>query len=958
MIVKPLQESPRVWVQTASEHSWLTLLLTSAGFEVSLESDLNKAVLFAPDVAIVDEAHADIFASAEKIGLPTFLALVESDDTAEKLLQAGAQDYITPSTSPTAIVNRVRALLRDRVLEINNEFQTRLINSMSDAIIVVDMGNRVLYWSSGAERLYGKTAQDMLGRPLAEAFTCDWQQPCDEQTVAVALKEECFFYAETVQVRHDGSQLNVECHVYCLTKPNDTPYGNLLIIRDITERKRMETAEREQRLLAEALRDTAAALTRTLDPQSVMNLILANVGRVVPHQTANIMTIEGSTVRVAFSRGYSAEIAAQLNISAFPLNFSTFQHMMRTGESIVIEDTLADNRWQVVDLLSWVRSYVATPIRAYDHVIGFLNLDSPEPNAFTSADAERLRAFADQAAIAIENAQLYDAIYRDASEMRALHRATAFLFTTNLFTSENVRDVAEQIANTVINEFGTVDCGVILLDETRTRLVRWARAGEYKLQTHVELYVDGPGLVPEAIRTGSTIYAPNVAEHPAYVANDARTRSELVVPLRTMKGIIGVLDLQSSELNAFDTQDQRVIQAFAERAAAAIENMKLYSEIQQRVNERTSELNRVKERAEAILNHSSDAILLLRDDGRIQQTNHAFNQMFGFEPDEAFGKSFEAIAGPYYAEVLHHALQEVITERHPVRVEITTAHRQNSVVDADVVMSPIITQGEVTSVVCSLRDISQRKRLEFELRDALAKERELNSLKSRFVSRASHEFRTPLAMIATSSDLLKNYGHRMTEEQRIEKLNRMQAEIRNMTLLLDDLLTISKADEVGRIEFQPRPVDLEALCRELIEEMRAGMGMDHIFEFLTSGDSSRVFVDRKLIRRALMNLLSNAVKYSDPGTKIQLSLASETTQVVIVVQDSGIGIPEEDQPGLFEAFHRGHNVEHIEGTGLGLAIVKQSVELHGGEISFSSQVGVGSAFTLTIPNLTIEEELA
>jgi PAS domain S-box-containing protein len=958
MIVNPPEQHARVWIRTAREHHWLTTVLRNAGFDLSLEADLDKAAVFAPHVVIVDETNIDLCTVEALPGCPAYLALAETDDHVDALLKGGAHDYITPTTAPAAIINRVKAQLCERILESSVMPQTQMLGGMSDALLAIDNDFRVLYWNDGAERLYGKSAQEMVGSPLTNAYTFHWMQPCDEEAARSALEQDGMWHGENIHHTHDNRWLTVEIHVSQLKRSGGLPYGMLVVIQDITERKRVEAAEREQRLLAEALRDTAAALTRTLDPQSVMNLILENVGRVVPHQTANIMTIEGGIVRVAVSRGYSPEATAQLNITSFPLSFGTFQHMMQTGESLLIEDTAQDDRWHSMEMLPWVRCYVATPIRAYDHVIGFLNLDSPTPNAFSSADAERLRAFADQAAIAIENAQLYDAIYRDASEMRALHRATAFLFTTNLFTSENVREVAEQIAHTVINEFGKVDCGVILLDETRTKLVRWARAGEYKMHAHVELLVNGPGLVPEAIRTGSTIYAPNAAEHPQYVASDSRTRSELVVPLRTMKGIVGVLDLQSSEPNAFDTHDQRVIQAFAERAAAAIENMKLYSEIQQRVNERTAELNRVKERAEAILNHSSDAILLLREDGRIQQTNNAFNQMFGFQPDEAFGRTFETIAGPYYAEVLHKALQEVVHENRSVRVEITATYRDNAAIDADVVMSPIITQGQVTSVVCSLRDISQRKRLEFELRDALAKERELNELKSRFVSRASHEFRTPLAMIATSSDLLKNYGHRMTEEQRVEKLNRVQAEIKNMTLLLDDLLTISKAEEVGRIEFQPKPMDLGALCRELVEEVSAGIGMNHVLEFLPSGDCSRVYVDRKLIRRAVLNLLSNAVKYSDGGSKIQLSLACDPVQTVIVVQDSGIGIPEEDQKSLFEAFHRGHNVEHITGTGLGLAIVKQSVELHNGEVSFNSQVGVGSAFTLIIPNLAIEEELA
>lgn len=957
MVFIPAETMPRVRICTDVTPPWFPQMLEQAGYAVDPSRIFETPLPTPTHLLIVDSTISAECLRKLEPNRPAVLAFISDEREAESVLSAGVDDYVTAVTPRPIILRRIERLVQAHVRAAHMRLQDVLFSNMSDAVIVVDNREHVLYWNDGARAQFGKTADAMVGKPLTDAFTYHLLAPNNETTMRHAVETDGFWNGEAMLSVADGRTMLVDSKIYTLRETAETPQGYVIVIRDTTERKRMEAAEREQRIMAEALRDTAAALTRTLDPQTVMNLILENVGRVVPHQTANIMLIDGGTVRTAFSRGYADELTDFLKTATFPLAFPTFQEMSDTGQSILVQDTQNDPRWHPMRELGWVRSYVATPIRAYDHVIGFLNLDSDKPGAFSEADAERLRAFADQAAIAIENAQLYDAIYRDASEMRALHRATAFLFTTNLFTSQNVRDVAEQIAQTVVNEFGKVDCGVILMDESG-QLVRLARAGEYGMRAHDTLRLDGPGLVPEAIRTGNIIYAGDVFQHPLYQANDDRTRSELVVPLRTIKGVIGVLDLQSAQTYAFDMHDQRVLQAFAERAASAIENMRLYNEIQQRVSERTSELNRVKERAEAILNHSSDAILLLRDDGRIQQTNNAFNEMFGYGPDEAFGKTLTAIAGPYYAELLKQSLQEVVQEKRAVRVEITAANRENAAIDADVVMSPVFTQGQVTSVVCSLRDISQRKRMEFELRDALEKERELNELKSRFIARASHEFRTPLAMISTASDLLKNYGHRLTQEQFTEKLNRMQAEIRNITSILDDLLMISKTDEVGRQEFQPTLMNLATLCDELVDEMKSGIGMEHVFEFLTSGACDHVYADRKLIRRAVLNLLSNAVKYSPAGSKIQLSLSCDANQTVIVVQDSGIGIPEDDQKGLFEAFHRGHNVEHISGTGLGLAIVKQSVELHGGAVSFSSQVGIGSAFTLTIPNLALKEELA
>jgi signal transduction histidine kinase len=211
-------------------------------------------------------------------------------------------------------------------------------------------------------------------------------------------------------------------------------------------------------------------------------------------------------------------------------------------------------------------------------------------------------------------------------------------------------------------------------------------------------------------------------------------------------------------------------------------------------------------------------------------------------------------------------------------------------------------------------------------------------------------------VILTSSDLLRNYGGRMTEEQREEKLNRLQKEVRGMAVMLDDLLTISKGEELR--EFNPELLDLGTLTRDVVQEIGEGIGMQHRMMVECQGNCANVYADRKLIERIITNLLSNAIKYSPVGSTIEVSATCEVARILLHVKDHGIGIPEDDQARLFEAFHRARNVDHISGTGLGLAIVKQAVELHGGEISFTSQLGLGTVFTVTLPNLAVKEMLS
>jgi signal transduction histidine kinase len=234
------------------------------------------------------------------------------------------------------------------------------------------------------------------------------------------------------------------------------------------------------------------------------------------------------------------------------------------------------------------------------------------------------------------------------------------------------------------------------------------------------------------------------------------------------------------------------------------------------------------------------------------------------------------------------------------------------------------------------------------IRNALEKEKELSELKSRFISMTSYEFRTPLTVILSSAELLEYYSHRWSEEKKQKHLRRIQTSVMHMKRLVDDVMTIGTA-EAGRQQFDPAPMDLVGLCRNITEEIQINLQQEYRLTFLTLGNCTNARMDEKLLRHILTNLLSNAIKYSPEGGVIQFDLICNQETAVFRIQDSGIGIPKEDQEQLFESFHRASNVGTIAGTGLGLAIVKRCVDLHRGQIGVESEVGVGSTFTITLP---------
>lgn len=261
--------------------------------------------------------------------------------------------------------------------------------------------------------------------------------------------------------------------------------------------------------------------------------------------------------------------------------------------------------------------------------------------------------------------------------------------------------------------------------------------------------------------------------------------------------------------------------------------------------------------------------------------------------------------------------------------------------------------GSLERIAGIAEDITERKRAQAEILNALLREKELGDLKSRFVSITSHEFRTPLTTIMSTTELLEYYE--WTREEQLEQLHEIQDAVKQMLQLLEDLLFIGTAD-AGQIRFNPEQLDLNQFCRDLVAEIQRGVnlkpalaGTEHTLTFVSYDSTFLACMDKKLLRQMLSNLLLNAIKYSPCGGTIQIELACEGDQAIFQIQDQGIGIPKEDQGLVFEFFHRAKNVGAIAGTGLGLAIVKRCVDLHEGYITVNSEVGVGTQFTVMLP---------
>jgi signal transduction histidine kinase len=344
----------------------------------------------------------------------------------------------------------------------------------------------------------------------------------------------------------------------------------------------------------------------------------------------------------------------------------------------------------------------------------------------------------------------------------------------------------------------------------------------------------------------------------------------------------------------------------------------------------------------AILDAIPDPMLRVATDGTIRDFKPSTNRspIQFVLPEEMVGKNVGDIFAARVGQQLISSVRQAIATGGVLLLE----HRFSGTIDGEI---RIVASGS-DEALCIVRDITERKQMEAGLRRSLEKEQHLGEMKLRFFSMVSHEFRSPLTTILSSSELLLHYHERMSEERKLKHHHTIQSQVKRLTELLDDVMLLSKA-EGGKLEFNPAPLALEEFCDEIVEQVKLSATDAHQIVFTPKGDFTRAVMDAKLLRHILTNLLSNAVKYSPQGGVVRLDLTGGDGQVEFRVQDQGIGIPEDDQPQLFQVFYRASNVDNIAGTGLGLAITRRAVDLHQGIIHFESRVGVGTRFTVKVP---------
>ncbi len=356
----------------------------------------------------------------------------------------------------------------------------------------------------------------------------------------------------------------------------------------------------------------------------------------------------------------------------------------------------------------------------------------------------------------------------------------------------------------------------------------------------------------------------------------------------------------------------------------------------------------------AVFRQSPNGILLINPiSGLVMRGNPAAGEILGENRERLLGKHFDVLFPPANPES---SFRNLVQTQQALSESRLYQQADGTIMPLVITLSHTFWNEQGAVVIAILHDISARMSAETERREreviqrAYEKEREVYEMKYRFMSIVSHEFRTPLATIQTSTELLENYYERMAPERRAAGFMTIKDQIRYLTDMLEDISVVIKT-ESGRLFFEPVLLNVVDFCQALADEVRHDTRTAHQIHIQTIGNFPDMPMDPVLLRYILRNLLTNAIKYSPDSTDVLLELARPTTgKIFFRVIDSGIGIPTADQDMLFLAYERASNAGTIRGSGMGLQIAKEAAHLHGGDIWFTSEEGKGTTFVVSLPD--------
>lgn len=918
-----------------------------------------------------------------------------------------------PSESPTL---RARLERAERCLREVEERYALATSAALEGIYEWDLQTGKLFLTDRAKAFFAFAGDDLTPaawnarihpedyagyvRALVDHFKGDARCLAHEYRIAAADGDYRWILDRGVAVRNENRRVTK-----LVGALSDITPRKLVEIEALRARGQVEEALRQQTALSDVLR----AMIRSLsDAQPVFELVAQRAGQLCNAEVSVVSVFDGHRIELAAIDGMTAE-AVSMARRLFPMPIEAASITARTIRSsavIQIADVMTDPGYMLKDLAraAYFRAGLGVPIIRDRRVIGSIFVGRAEPGLFAKSQVELLKTFADQAAIAIEAARAFrelEARNRDLGEALEQQAATSEILRVISRSPTNAQPVFDAIAGSALKVCNASSSLVFTFDGELIHMAAQANLNPDGADAWRQAFPRPPSretAAARAVLTRSVVAIPDVLSDPDYVLGKTAIatgfRSALAVPLMRDGAAIGVIGVGRTEPGPFPDKQIALLQTFADQAVIAIENTRLFSDLQARTAELTQsvgELRALGEVGQAVSSTLDLGTVLTTivsratqlagvDGGSIYEYDAECEQFYLRATDRLPGELVDALranpirkgegllgrmaltgepvvisdiveAGAYQSRVRDMLIR--LGYRSLLAVPLL---RENHLLGG-LAVNRMIAGDFASQVVELLKTFATQSALAIQnarlYRELEQKGRELEVAsrhKSEFLANMSHELRTPLNAIIGFSEVLSERMFGEINEKQAEYLGDIQESGRHLLSLINDILDLSKI-EAGRMELESTDFDLSNTIDNTLILVRERAERRSIRLRREIGQAlGTIRADERKVKQVLLNLLSNALKFTPDGGEVVLRAQLEGRVAQISVTDTGVGIAPADQASVFEEFRRvGVAAKRVEGTGLGLAISKKFIELHGGTISVKSQPGAGSTFSFTLP---------
>ncbi|MFK7801906.1 MAG: GAF domain-containing protein [Anaerolineae bacterium] len=703
------------------------------------------------------------------------------------------------------------------------------------------------------------------------------------------------------------------------------------------DRIKFSEAERKQYQLARTLRDMGLYLTIDLSIDQFYDRLFDLFSRVVDFDSASLYLKNSETNQYT--------LFSNRNIENLPGENLTHEDIVKISMArfkddllvCCIPNTVQDETW--VDH-SKIKSWVGALIRIKGEVIGLLNVNSFEVNTYDDDITQTVLAFANHASIALESSRLYERLGRRINELSIINQ-----FTREASHAKSIEQLVDSASSIIFHQKPDIVFGIGLIEESQVFVRTWTTDPHENRTYHVPNLTIYDGIVGRTLRTKEPQFVNDVRFDPDYVAINSETRSQICVPLQDSNDIvIGILNLESANLQAFTNNDLIFATTVADQLSGSIQRLQLHSKLQQyavdleeEVHIQTIKLREERDRIEKILQNAGEGIFFTNIHQEIIYTNDALCSEVGFTSEELIGRTpakFMILPTEDSFETIFSNNDSVT----PYQANLLCKHKDLSEFWVSCIVTPILDDNEVlTGHVGILANINSLIQAE--------------QIKSRFITNVSHELRTPLTNIKVYLDLINRGG----SEKIPRYLNTLDTEVKRLEKLIQDLLGLSIIDS-GNLSLNQTSKNLDIVMQDRIDSWKRQFDSSGI-KFVLKPPETEIYAlfDQSQIISVRDHLLSNALNYSRKDDRVTLEIGSVSHQgkemAFISVLDTGTGMTPRETGLLFDRFFRGSEAQsrQIAGAGLGLSITKEIVDRHHGDIIVQSSLGEGSTFTILLP---------